>query len=302
MPSSPDLTAATPWRFTPASLLPVVFVVLWSSGFIGAKLGLPHAEPMTFLGLRFTIVTAMMGAVSLVTGARWPGTWREALHIGVAGALLQGVYLGGVYFGISRGVGAGVSALIVGLQPILTAALVPRFLGERVSARQWLGFVLGLLGVVLVVTSRLGLDVGHVWGVVATAVGLGGVTLGTLYQKRFCLNMDLRTGATIQNAVNAVLTLTGAFLFEDRTIDWTPSFVFALAWLIVPLSVGAVLLLYRLLRRGTATRVMSVFYLVPPTTALMAYAVFGERLNAVALLGMAVAVAGVALVMRGGGR
>ncbi len=300
MSSATDLTVATPPRLTLASLLPVLFVLLWSSGFIGAKLGLPYAEPMTFLGLRFAIVTAMMLAASLALGARWPASPREAMHIVVAGVLLQGVYLGGVYIGIAKGVGAGIAALIVGLQPILTAALVRRFLGERVSARQWLGFVLGLVGVVLVVTSRLGLDIGHLWGVVATLVALAGVTLGMLYQKRFCAGMDLRSGTAIQNGVAAAMMLVGALLFEDMRIEWTPSFLFALAWLALPLSVGATLLLYYLLRLGTATRLMSVLYLVPPVTALMAYAAFGESLNPPALLGMGVAVAGVALVLRGG--
>ncbi|HTZ79150.1 MAG TPA: DMT family transporter [Stellaceae bacterium] len=300
MSSAPDLTATAPPRLTLASLLPAVFVLLWSSGFIGAKLGLPSAEPMTFLGLRFVIVTAIMGAASLATGARWPATWREAGHIAVAGLLLQGVYLGGVYIGIAKGVGAGIAALIVGLQPILTAALVRRFLGEEVSPRQWLGFVLGLAGVVLVVTSRTSITIGHVWGVVATVVALFGVTVGMLYQKRFCSDMDLRTGSTIQSAVVAAAMLAGSFTFEDQTIRWTPSFIFALAWLAVPLSVGATLLLYWLLRRGTATRLMSFFYLVPPVTALMAYAAFGESLNPPALLGMGIAVMGVALVLRSG--
>jgi drug/metabolite transporter (DMT)-like permease len=300
MSSATDLTVATPPRLSLASLLPALFVLLWSSGFIGAKLGLPYAEPMTFLGLRFAIVTAIMGTASLVLGARWPASAREAMHIAVVGVLLQGFYLGGVYIGLAKGVGAGVSALIVGLQPILTAALVRRFLGERVTARQWLGFVLGLAGVVLVVTSRLSLDTGHLWGVVATLAALAGVTVGMLYQKRFCEGMDLRSGTAIQNGVAGLMMLAGALLFEDRTIQWTPPFLFALAWLVLPLSVGATLLLYWLLRRGTATRLMSVFYLVPPVTALLAYAVFGESLNAPALLGMGVAVVGVALVLRGG--
>lgn len=300
MSSLTELSVVPPQRLPLASLLPALFVLLWSSGFIGAKLGLPYAEPMTFLGLRFAIVTAIMGTASLVLGARWPASWREAMHIAVVGVLLQGVYLGGVYIGLAKGVGAGVSALIVGLQPILTAALVRRFLGERVTLRQWLGFVLGLVGVVLVVTSRLSLDTGHLWGVVATLAALAGVTVGTLYQKRFCGGMDLRSGTAIQNGVAGLMMVTGALLFEDRTIQWTPPFLFALAWLVVPLSVGATLLLYWLLRRGTATRLMSVFYLVPPVTALLAYAAFGESLNAPALFGMGVAVAGVALVLRGG--
>jgi drug/metabolite transporter (DMT)-like permease len=288
-------------RITLASAAPGLFVVLWSTGFIGAKFGLPYAEPMTFLSLRFSFVTAAMLAVSFAAGARWPRSLREAFHIAVVGMLLQGTYLGGVFLALSKGVSAGLSALIVALQPLLTAVLVRRLLGERVRPLQWLGFVLGFAGVTLVVADKLRVDAGALWAIAMNTVALLGITFGTLYQKRFCGGMDLRSGTVIQNGTAALMALTGAFLLETRTIEWTPSFVFALTWLCLVLSVGATMLLFWLLRRGAAARIASLFYLVAPTTALMAYLLFGETLAAMALLGMGLAVAGVALVMRGGG-
>jgi drug/metabolite transporter (DMT)-like permease len=215
--------------------------------------------------------------------------------------LLQGTYLGGVFLALSKGVSAGLSALIVALQPLLTAVLVRRLLGERVRPLQWLGFVLGFAGVTLVVADKLRVDAGALWAIVINTAALLGITFGTLYQKRFCGGMDLRSGTVIQNGTAALMAITGAMLLEKRVIEWTPSFVFALTWLCLVLSVGATMLLFWLLRRGAAARIASLFYLVAPVTALMAYLLFGETLAAMALLGMGLAVAGVALVMRGGG-
>src|SRR5579872_788097 len=278
--------------------VPALFVALWSTGFIGAKLGLPHAGPATFLSLRFLVVMIGMGVMSLVLRARWPGRWREAGHIAVVGFLLQCLYLGGVFIGISKGVSAGLSALIVALQPVLTAMLARRALGERVTSVQWLGFGLGFIGVVLVAASKLSLDPRQLTGLAFTVAALLGITAGTLYQKRFCAGMDLCSGTVIQNAAAFLPLSIVAFLFEPLTIDWAPAFIFALAWLCLVLSVGATMMLLWLLRRGAATRVASLFYLVPPVTALIAYAMFGETLSSSALLGTAIAVLGVALVVR----
>jgi len=278
---------------------PGLFVVLWSTGYIGAKLGLPYAEPMTFLGLRYSIVAAIMALVSLAAGARWPQSLGEAAHIAVVGLLLQATALGGVFLAISMGLSAGLTALITALQPLLTAVLVRHLLGERVRGLQWLGFVLGFVGVALVVAERLRLDAGALWGIVPSTVALLGITFGTLYQKRFCDAMDLRSGTAIQNATAALAMIAGSLIFEGRHIAWTGEFIFALAWLCLVLSVGATMLLFWLLRRGAASRVASLFYLVAPTTALFAYFLFDETLAATALLGMGLAVAGVALVVRG---
>ncbi|HXH02343.1 MAG TPA: DMT family transporter [Candidatus Competibacteraceae bacterium] len=278
------------------SITPALFVVLWSTGFIGAKLGLPHAEPFTFLTLRFIIATALLLVFALATRAPWPRSWGEAGRIALAGLLVHAVYLGGVFSAIGAGLSPGVAALIVGIQPLLTAAVAGWWLAERVTGRQWAGLALGLLGVVLVVSSRLGQGGTNGFGLAAAVVALFGITLGTLYQKRHCAGMDLRSGGVIQYAVTGLAMLSGAGLFETRQVAWSGEFVFALLWLVLVLSVGAVGLLYTLIRRGEAARVASLFYLTPPTTALLAFLVFGERLPGTALAGMAVVVLGVWLV------
>lgn len=280
------------------ALTPALFVVLWSTGFVGGKLGLPYAGPMSFLTLRFACVSLFMLAVSFATGAAWPKDWREAGHIAVVGLLLQGIYLGGVFVGIANGVSAGFSALIVGLQPALTAAFAGPLLGERMTPRQWLGFAVGILGVGLVAASKPDTAGASLFGAAATVAALFGITLGTLYQKRFCGRMDLRTGTVIQNAVAGGVMLCAGAAFETFHVEWSGRFVFALLWLCLVLSVGATLLLFALLRHGAAGRVASLFYLVPPVTALMAFLLFGERLGPPALGGMALAAIGVALVNR----
>ncbi|HIC82444.1 MAG TPA: DMT family transporter [Kiloniellaceae bacterium] len=276
-----------------------VFVLLWSTGFIGAKLGLPHAEPLTFLALRFVIAAALLALLALATGAPWPRGWRNLAHLCVAGLLLHGVYLGGVFASIDRGVEAGVSALIVGIQPVLVAALAGAVLGERVSPRQWLGLVLALLGVALVVWRKLGAGLGTAEGVALSLLALCGITIATLYQKRFCAEMDLRSGSVIQYLAAAAGCGLFAAAFEQGQIAWTGDFVLALAWLVLVLSLGAVSLLYWLIQRGQASRVSSLFFLAPPVTALIAWPLFGETFGPLALLGMALTMLGVALVNLG---
>ena len=283
--------------------MPVLFVILWSSGFIGARLGLRHAEPFTFLLIRFVLVVLLLSALAVGTRAPWPRSWRLAGHLAVAGVLVHAVYLGGVYGAIYRGLPTGLAALIVGLQPILTAFVAGPFLGERVTPRQWCGLALGLLGVWMVLSSKLASA--HAFGGQAVAFVVGAlfaITAGTLYQKRFCTGMDLRTGTLVQYVGATACTLPAALLFETGEIEWTGEFVFALAWLVFVLSLGAVMLLMTLIRLGKATSVTSLFYLVPPTTALMAWATVGEQLSAIGLAGMVVAAAGVALVVAPLGR
>jgi len=278
--------------------VPALFVVLWSTGFIGARLGLPHAGPLTFLALRYGLAAGLLVLVALATRASWPRRPAEIGHYAVAGLLVHGVYLGGVFIGISLGVEAGVSALIVGLQPLLTAALARVSLGERVAPRQWVGLGLGLLGVALVLARKLGQGPGDALGGLACIAALFGITLGTLYQKRFCAGMDLRTGSVVQFIAAGLVTAPLALLFEGFRVAWTGEFVFALLWLVLVLSLGAVSLLYVLIRRGAAAEVASLFFLVPPCTALIAWPLFGERLGPLALIGMALTAAGVALASR----
>jgi drug/metabolite transporter (DMT)-like permease len=280
--------------------MPGLFVLLWATGFIGAKFGLPYAPPLKFLLWRFAVVIVLMTAVALATRAAWPrGT--QFGHVAVAGVLLQAGYLGGVFVSIDLGMSAGVSALIVSLQPILTASYASTSastLGERVSPRQWAGFMLGLGGVALVVSGKLGMG-GFGWGAFGAAlVGLLSITAGTLYQKRFCGAQDLRTQSVVQFVAAGLVLLPLSLAFETRAVEWTGSFVFALGWLVLVLSFGAISVLLLLIRRGAATRVSSLMYLVPPVTALVAWMLFDEQLTTSAFAGMALAAAGVALVVR----
>lgn len=231
-------------------------------------------------------------------GAPWPRRAADAGRIALSGLLVHGVYLGGVFTAIHLGMSAGLAALIVGLQPILTAVVAGPMLGERMTPVQWLGLVLGLVGVALVVSGKATLQGMDPWAPAYAIGALLGITLGTLYQKRHGGAMDLRTGSAIQFGATALLMAVAAGLFETRQVAWTPSFLFALGWLIVVLSLGAITLLYLMIRRGAASRVASLFYLVPPVTALIAYFLFDEKLDPPALAGMAVAVVGVALVLR----
>ena len=283
-----------------APFVPLLFVVLWSTGFIGAKLGLPDCEPLTLLTLRYVAVLLVMGAVALVTRAPWPAAPAQWLHIGVSGLLVHAVYLGGVFTAIRLGLPAGVTALVVGLQPVLTALGAGLFLRERVRAAQWAGLALGLVGVVLVVAHKVAGSGGPAAAalLVPAVVALLGITAGTLYQKRFCPRFDLRTGSVIQFLPCLVVTALAAWRTETMAVHWTPAFAFALAWLVLVLSVGAVSLLNTLIRNGSAVNVASLFYLTPPTTALIAWAMFGETLTGLALAGMGLAVAGVWLARK----
>jgi|SRR6185437_3086255 drug/metabolite transporter (DMT)-like permease len=280
------------------AVAPVAFVLLWSTGFIGARYGLPYIEPMTFLGVRMLCVVAMMLVIALVSGARWP-TGREAGHSLAVGAMVHFLYLGGVFVAISQGVPAGVSALIPGLQPILTSTIANRFMGERVTRLQWLGLGLGLAGVVLVLHDRSIVLAGTPFGWAASVVSLLGITLGTLYQKRFCGAIDWRTGNLVQYAGAGTMFWLASFAFETRVIHWTGELVFAIAWLVLVLSIAAVALMYWLIRRSAATGFASLFYLVPAVTALMAFALFGERLDHLSVLGMLICAVGVVLANRG---
>jgi drug/metabolite transporter (DMT)-like permease len=280
-----------------SGIYPLTFVLLWSTGFIGARLGLPHAQPLTFLLIRYVAVIGFMLAVAVVTRASWPKSAEQWFHIGVAGLLLHCVYLGGVFIAISRGLPAGVASLVVGVQPLLTAVGAGWLLGEVVLIRQWTGLVLGLVGVSLVVFGKTGTGFG-MDALVPAVFALLGITAGTLYQKRFCKPFDWRSGAVAQFLPTALVTWMVALATEDFWVQWTGDFVFALGWLVLVLSIGAVSLLNWLIRHSAAVNMASLFYLVPPFTTLFAWILFGDTLSAVALFGMAVAVFGVYLARR----
>ena len=279
-------------------LYPFLFVFLWSTGFIGAKYGLPYAEPLSFLLTRYGFVIALMTVIALATRAPWPQEPVQWLHVAVSGLLVHAIYLGGVFVAIKHGLPAGVTALVVGMQPLLTALGAGWLLGETVSRWQWAGLALGFVGVGLVVSGRFGDGAALGPMLIPALVALLGITAGTLYQKRFCAQFDLRTGSVIQFVPTAILTAIAIALFEDFRIEWTPGFIFALGWLVLVLSLGAISLLNLLIRGGSAVNVASLFYLTPISTAVIAWAVFGEKLTLTATAGMLLAVSGVYLVAR----
>jgi drug/metabolite transporter (DMT)-like permease len=274
---------------------PGVFVLLWSSGFIGAKFGLAYAEPLTYLALRMLGVLVVLGIVVALTRPKWPNA-AGFRHSMATGLMVHGLYLGGVFVAIGHGLPAGLAALFVSLQPLLTSTIAHRWLGERVGVRQWLGLALGLVGVYLVLRDKATAGEATPLAWAAITIGLIGITVGTLFQKRFGGGIDWRPALLIQYTAAAALFGAGAFAFETRVVHWTPDFVLALLYLIVVLSLGAVWLYYFMIRHAAATRVVSLFYLTPPVTALMAFALFGEKLAPLALVGMAVCVVGVFLV------
>ncbi len=280
--------------FAPA--MPALFVLLWASGFIGAKYGLPYAPPLSFLSWRFVFVIALMTLLALAMRAPWP-RGVQIVHVAIAGVLLQAGYLGGVFSAIDLGMSAGLASLIVSMQPVLTACAGPWF-GETVSRRQWLGFVLGFGGVFMVVFNKIDLGVVSWPALGVTLIALLSITAGTLYQKRFCGAQDLRTQSVVQFIAALAVVLPLALLLETRPVVWSGEFIFALGWLVLVLSLGAISLLLLLIRRGAATAVSSLMYLVPAVTAIMAWLVFGETLTPLAIGGMAVAVVGVALVVQ----
>lgn len=275
---------------------PAIFVLLWSTGFIGTKYVLAGAEPLTYLTVRMALVALLMGMIATIWRPKWPDR-AGVIHSAIAGLLVHGFYLGGTAVAIFHSVPAGLSALIPGLQPILTSTLANRWLGERVTPLQWLGLLMGLAGTLIVLHGRsLSGEAG--WGWLGTCVALVSITLGTLYQKRYCTHIDWRTGNFIQFVAAGLLFALGAWLFETRVIVWNREFVLGLAWLVIALSIGSIGLLYWLIRHSAATRVASLFYLVPGVTAIMAYVLFDERLDVISIAGMMICAAAVLLVNR----
>jgi drug/metabolite transporter (DMT)-like permease len=277
-----------------ARAAPAIFVVLWSTGFVATKYAVHNADPLTYLAIRMVLVTALMAIIAVIARPQWPDRIGIA-HSVVAGILVHGFYLGGTAIAIAHSIPAGLSALIPGLQPILTSTLANRWLGERVTPLQWAGLLIGLVGVVLILHDRpMSGEAG--WGWFASGVSLVSITLGTLYQRRYCGRIDWRAGNLAQYIAVTIFFAVSAWLFENNVVHWTAEFVLSVVWLAVVLSIGSIGLLYWLIRRSAATSVASLFYLVPAVTAVMAYVLFGERLDAVAIAGMVACAAAVFLV------
>jgi len=279
-----------------ARAAPAIFVVLWSTGFIATKYVVNNADPLTYLAIRMALVVGLMAVIAAIARPKWPDRIGIA-HSIVAGILVHGFYLGGTAIAIAHSIPAGLSALIPGLQPILTSTIANRWLGERVTPVQWSGLLLGLAGVVLILHDRpMSGEAG--WGWLASGVSLVSITLGTLYQRRYCGKIDWRAGNVVQYVGVTIFFAVAAWLFEDNVVHWTAEFTLALGWLVVVLSIGSIGLLYWLIRHSAATSVASLFYLVPAVTAVMAYVLFGERLDRIAIAGMIACAAGVFLVNR----
>jgi drug/metabolite transporter (DMT)-like permease len=287
--------------------MPWVFVLIWSTGFVVARYGMPHAPPLSFLAIRYALSVLCFGVWIAVARVAFPRDPRQWLHLAVTGVLMHAGYLGGVWAAVKAGIGAGTVALIVGLQPLLTAVWLSvtaeddTHPGQGVTAIQWLGLLLGLLGLALVVWRKLGVGEVDALNLSLAVFALVSITAGTLYQKRFVARTDLRTASTIQ-LVAALLVTAPLALLESEALRWHPELIGAMAWSVLALTLGGSSLLYLLIQRGAVTQVASLLYLVPPCTALMAWLLFGEAFTPMMLGGMLLTVAGVALVVRAGPR
>jgi drug/metabolite transporter (DMT)-like permease len=275
--------------------VPTLFVLTWSSGYVVGVVGVEEVGPFTLMFYRFALAAVILAVVAKVTRAPWPTDRRMLGHIVVVGVLIQAIQFTGVYGGIALGVPAGVSALVIGTNPLFTALGSGPLLGERVSSLQWVGAGLGVLGVVFALSDRLDMEGSFTFGVLFTLLGLFGITAGQLYQKKYCAGMDLRTGGAIQLAVAAAVMGGLTAGFEEFSVGLTPTLAWSLLWLALVNSIGATSLLYFMIARGEASRVSSFFYLVPAVTALMAAVTIGQQLSVLAVVGLAVAGIGVFL-------
>lgn len=282
--------------------MPAVFVLIWSTGFVVARFGMPHAPPMTFLSWRYAISICAFGVWIALSGAAWPRGRSQWLHMGVLGILMQAGYLGGVWSAVHAGMGAGLIALIVGLQPIFTALWTSgrsrsNPAAPRVGLRPWLGLTLGLCGLVLVVWHKLDAGQANAWNLAFAIVAMISITVGTLYQKRWIEPCDVRTASTVQ-LMAALLVSVPLAVLEPGRVELQPELIAAMAWSVLALTLGGNSLLYLMIQRGAATAVASLMYLVPPCTALLAWWLFGEDLGPTVLAGLALTAVGVALVVR----
>jgi drug/metabolite transporter (DMT)-like permease len=293
-----DTTAPQDRDAIMSAVMPLTFAVLWSTGFIGARYGLPFAEPLTLLSMRFAVTEILLIIIVLASGAVFP-TLSQSKHLAVTGILAHAGYLGGNFYSMSLGMPLALVALIGGLQPLLTAAIAGRVLGETVDRRVWVGLALGLAGAFLVLWPKLGTGAATLPGIAGVVFGLFCMTAATVYQKKYVTAAPLLSGAAVQFLAAVAVLVPVALVLESNQVHVTPQLVFAVGWLAVVLSIGASTLLWYLIRRGAASKVTSVFYLVPPITALLAFILFGEALAPVAIAGMALAAAGVALVTTG---
>ena len=271
------------------------FIFFWASGFISAKYGLPYAEPFTFLALRFLLALTVLVPFLFFCKIEWPKSKKSYFHVIFAGLLIQSTYLTGVFYGIFIGVSTGVMALIVGLQPLVTGALAAPTLGEKIRLSQWFGLALGFIGLGLVVVEKVDFTHQSVIGLLFALGALSGITIGTLYQKRYCSQVDIRVALCTQNTTSFFVLGMLAIVFETLKVHWTLNFFYALTWSGIGLSIFGIGIYFFLVKRGAAAKVTSLMYLSPPTTAFMGWLMFDETFTLLALTGLFIAVAGVAL-------
>lgn len=280
----------------PVKYFPALFVFLWATGFIGAGFAMPYAEPFWFMTARFFIAAIILAVWALATGARWPDR-RGLVNAAIVGCLIHGIYLSGVFWAVRHGLPAGMTALVSGLQPLITTLIAALFLREVVLPRQWLGLLIGFCGVALVVAPKFSLSSGGINPATLSAAlaAVLAISIGTVWQKRFAVKIDLKTGTTVQYIAAGILTCLLSLGFETQTVIWSGELLFAMVWLVLVLSIGAILLLLILIGQGEVSKVASFFYLVPGTAAIMAYLLFGETLTLVQIAGMVLTTFGVAL-------
>ena len=283
---------------------PIIFVLLWSTGFTGIRYGIPYAPPFTFIAVRMAFASILLALIALVITKRFARDLPTIGKSALVGLTIHGAYLGGCFYGVKQGMPAGITALICSLQPVLVSIFSSLFFGEKLSSRKWLGLGLGLAGLVMVIAPKLessGDQALPTAGVIAVFIALLGGTSGTLLQKKFGAGVEVLSGTSWQYVATGILMAVLSLTFEDgQSITWNGSFIFSLVWLIVALSIGAILILYYLLARSSAASVSSLYYLVPAVTAVEAYFLFGEKIGLVTAIGTLVTIAGVALVVRQG--
>lgn len=283
-------------------LLSLLFVTVYGTAFVAGKYGLPYCPPLTFLAIRFSFTAVLALVVAALFRNPWPTTPIQVLHIAIAGSLTVATYTGGSFLAIYAGISPAIVALVMALQPILLSTFARRFLGELLTWKQWLGLAMGLIGVSFVVWHKIDLRTLQFFGLFMAAIALLGVTFGNLYQKRFCAQMSIFWGGAIQSAGAAILLLPPALVFEHQDIIWNTKFVLAVAYLSVVVSLGGSSLLYLMIRNREASKVASLFYLVPVSTAISSYLIFGERVDAYVMVGVAVTAIGVYLANAKGAR
>ena len=286
-------------RASSIAAAPAVFVLLWSTGYVGARYATPSADPITFTAIRYAIVALIIAVIVAITRRKLPKSPRMLLHLAISGVLIHACFIGCTFAAVSGGVAIGVAALIAGTQPLITAMIVGPLLGEVITRRQWFGFVVGFIGLALVVIKSIGSGTLTSPLLALCVAALLGITVGTIYQKRFIVDVDLWGGSLVQVFAAFVVCAVYASCFEAGHIEWNAQVIGALLWLCFALSIGAVGVLLILIREGAASKVASLFYLVPPLTALHGYVLFGERLSLLQIMGIGITAVGVAMVNAG---